>query len=153
MIEAIDKTLTLGNVMIEQQIETQYLFEILVPLTRSERITVYLADVYGADQTFMINRCFRRPEMDYCADMRIYSYQLKDGVYEVGYNRYCAKDGMRLERLRYLMILLEGKQTLYPYDELGSEGVLYTAFNVWLQVAGEKTACRLFLRKGERRDG
>ena len=68
----------------------------------------------------------------------------------VSEGRVC--DGTQLERLRYLMILLEGKQTLYPYDELGSEGVLYTAFNVWLQVAGEETACRLFLRKGERRD-
>jgi hypothetical protein len=86
--------------------------------------------------------------MDYCSDSRSYLYYLKDGVYEIGYSRYDRKTGLRQERIRYLLILLDGKRYLYTYDELGEEYVMFTAFNVWVQRAGEDTACQRFFGKG-----
>ena len=134
--------------MIEQALEDMYFVEIRVPNLQKEKVTVYVAAIYGTDSTYKLSRSFFQPEMDYCSDSRSYLYYLKDGVYEIGYSRYDRKTGLRQERIRYLLILLDGKRYLYTYDELGEEYVMFTAFNVWVQRAGEDTACQRFFGRG-----
>ena len=105
-----------------------YFVEIRVPNLQKEKVTVYVAAIYGTDSTYKLSRSFFQPE--------------------IGYSRYDRKTGLRQERIRYLLILLDGKRYLYTYDELGEEYVMFTAFNVWVQRAGEDTACQRFFGKG-----
>ena len=74
-------------------------------------------------------------------------HALKNGVYELGYSRYDTQMNIRLERVRSLLILLDGRLYSYPYDELGSEYILYTAYSIWVQILGEELAARMFLQR------
>ena len=121
--------------------------DVYVPSSGRERVAVYVAAISGADETFKLRRVFKKPEMDYCIDRRLYSYTLKNGGYELGYSRYDTQMNIRLERVRNLLILLDGRLYSYPYDELGSEYILYTAYSIWVQILGEELAARMFLQK------
>lgn len=140
-------SVSLGQFQLEQYVDHVVNLEVYVPSSGRERVAVYVAAISGADETFKLRRVFIKPEMDYCADIRIYGYTLKNGVYEVGYSRYERQENKRLERVRNLLILLDGRLYSYPYDELGSEYILYTAYSIWVQILGEELAARMFLQK------
>lgn len=140
-------SVSLGRFQIEQYADHIVDLDVYVPSSGRERVAVYVAAICGADETYKLRRVFIKPEMDYCIDLRIYSYTLKNGVYEVGYSRYETQGNKRLERVRSLLILLDGRLYSYPYDEFGSEYILYTAYSVWLQILDEELAARMFFRK------
>ena len=149
LTETCTKTITLGSHVIEQQIEALYFFNVSLSDTKEDRLTVYVAAIDGEDPQYKLRRYFLRPEMDYGLGERSYMFYLKNGVYEVGYSRYSRGDGTRLERVRYIMILHDGRQYLYPYEEFSDELVLYTAFNLLAQREGTHVAERRFFGKGE----
>lgn len=122
IIDVSQIRIQLGTQEIEQVMENRYFIEVCVPDDVQERITVYIAEIYGTD----------KPEIDDCFDTRSYLYILKN-----------------LERIRFLLILIDGHRYLYPYEEFGDEYALYAAFLFWLQYAGEERAKRMFFGKGE----
>ena len=126
-----------------------YFFNVYVADVKGDRITVYVALIDGEDPQYRLHRFFMKPEMDYGLDERSYMFYLKNGLYEVGYSRYSRRDGTRLERVRYIMILHDGKQYLYPFEEFDNELALYTAFNLRVQREGEVEAMCCSFGKGD----
>lgn len=147
LIDMTNAKITLGTYAIEQDLEDTYFYEVSVPCPAEEKISVYVAKIYGVDEVYRLQRVFIRPGIDFCDGKTLYSYSLKDGVYDVGFSRYSRRDGKLLERQRFVMILFDGKQYSYPYDEL-KDDLEYIAFCFWVQDVGEEQAARMFFAKG-----
>lgn len=128
-------TLSLGPAEIDYQAENMVLFSALIPAEATspgEYNSIYVARLVGADPVYGIRRVFQPAVVTRAEDYAIYEYLLSDGLYEVTYRKNRSKDRTIIDSNRLLVFYLDGREYVYPYDEVDKEYLLLSIFNYYL---------------------
>lgn len=121
-----------------------YYYEDYFPPDKHVRRTLYVAKITGEHPVYRLRRRFIHPRLDFDFGGKSYTFPLRNGLYEIGYNTYNIKTGVRVSRQRSWLIVLGDKDYEYEYDELDTEFVAVSAFNLWLQYCDFDWVCQRF---------
>lgn len=113
-------------------------YEVISPSVDYLFSHVYAAKILGADPNYVLRRSFQRPTAWAGEFHTHWEFVLDDGIYEIGIVLYDSDSGDRVYRKRYWLVVYDGIDYAYPYEEMTSLYVRYTAWLIQLHSREER---------------
>ena len=112
-------------------------YEVISPNAGFLYSRVYAAKILGADPNYVLQRSFLQPSAWSDEFHSRWEFQMDDGIYEIGIVLYDDETGERVYRKRYWLVIFEGNDYTYAYDEMTNLYVRYTAWCIRMQNGGQ----------------
>lgn len=112
-------------------------YEVASPVTDDLTSHVYAAKIVGSDPNFVLRRVFQPSERTHGRHHVLWTFELPDGVYEIGISIYDRQSGDRVHRIRKWLVVFDEEAYEYDYAEMTAQYVIYTAWCIRMQNGGQ----------------